>query len=93
MDSSTGLTFLGGLTAMGYLVAGAFFLKFWRQSRDPLFAVFAVAFWLMAVNQAILALLLNDQDSQREAYLLRLAAFVLIVVAILRKNMSKPSPR
>ncbi|HEY3811745.1 MAG TPA: DUF5985 family protein [Caulobacteraceae bacterium] len=93
MDHAILLAFLGGLTAMGYLVAGVFFFKFWRQSRDPLFLAFAAAFGLMGANQAIIVLVLGDQESQGEAYLLRLAAFVLIVAAILRKNITKSGPR
>ena len=49
------MDFVFGMITMGYVVAGLFFAKFWRRSRDPLFAIFAVAFWLLAINQAIVA--------------------------------------
>ncbi|WP_436040821.1 DUF5985 family protein [Rhizobium sp. LjRoot98] len=32
-----------------------FFIRFWRRTRDALFAAFAAAFWLLALNQALLA--------------------------------------
>jgi hypothetical protein len=80
-------SFLAGLIAMGFAVAGLFFLSFWRRSRDSLFATFAAAFWLMALNQALVALLGVPREEQSWIFLLRLAAFVLIIIAILRKNM------
>jgi peptidoglycan/LPS O-acetylase OafA/YrhL len=80
------LTFVAGVITMGYVVAGLFFAKFWRRSRDPLFAIFAVAFWLLALNQAIVVVLNVPREEQSWAYLLRLAAFILIIVAIVYKN-------
>ena len=86
--STTSLAFIGGLLSAGYAVAGVFFLSFWRWTRDSLFAVFAVAFWLMALNQALPVLLGVPREEQGGIYLLRLAAFILIIGAILRKNLS-----
>jgi hypothetical protein len=80
------LNFVFGVITMGYVVAGLFFAKFWRRSRDPLFAIFALAFWLLALNQAIVAVLNIPREEQSWAYLLRLAAFILIIVAIVYKN-------
>jgi hypothetical protein len=78
----------GALTA-GYLVAGLFFLKFWRRSRDGLFAAFAAAFALMAINQAVPVLFGIPDEAVGGVYLLRLAAFLLIIGAILRKNLAR----
>ena len=78
--------FVFGIITMGYVVAGLFFAKFWRRSGDPLFAIFAVAFWLLALNQAIVAVLDVPREEQSWAYLFRLAAFILIIVAIVYKN-------
>jgi hypothetical protein len=36
-----------------YAVAGLFFLRFWVRTRAKLFVAFAVAFCLMALNQAV----------------------------------------
>jgi len=44
--------FVSGLIAMGFAVAGLFFLSFWRRTRDTLFVAFAVAFWLLALAVA-----------------------------------------
>jgi hypothetical protein len=83
--------FVFGIITMGYVVAGLFFAKFWRRSRDPLFAIFAVAFWLLALNQALVAVLDVPREEQSWVYLLRLAAFILIIVAIVYKNAARSS--
>lgn len=85
--------FVFGLITMGYIVAGLFFAKFWHRSRDPLFAIFAVAFWLLAANQAIVAVIAVPREEQSWTYLLRLAAFVLIAIAIIHKNAAGRADR
>jgi hypothetical protein len=81
--------FITGMLTAGYLTAGLFFLKFWRRTRDGLFAAFAAAFALMALNQAIPALFGIPDEALGGVYLLRLAAFLLIIWAILSKNMAR----
>lgn len=78
--------FVAGAMSAGYAIAGLFFLRFWARTRDTLFAVFAVAFWLMAANQAVAAFERHDHAENSAAYLLRLAAFVLIILAVLSKR-------
>lgn len=82
------LEFVSGLITMGFLVAGLFFLRFWRRTGDALFAFFALAFWLLAANQALTAFAHVPLEERTGLYLLRLAAFVLILVGILFKNRS-----
>jgi membrane-associated PAP2 superfamily phosphatase len=79
--------YAAGATSIGYIVAALFFLKFWRRTRDSLFVSFAAAFVLMAINQAAPALFGIPDEMVSNVYLLRLAAFLLIIFAILRKNM------
>ena len=80
------IPFLAGAVSAGFLVAGLFFLRFWRRSRDGLFAAFAVAFWLLGLNQALLTFSSVPAEERTWLFLLRLAAFVLILAAIWRKN-------
>jgi hypothetical protein len=81
------LQFVSGLITMGYLVAGLFFLRFWTRTRDGLFLTFAVAFWLLAANQGFAAIAGNGVREERTwLYLLRLAAFALIIIAVAAKN-------
>lgn len=77
---------LSGLIVMGHLVAALFFLRFWRQSGDTLFAIFAASFLLLAAGQALLALTNVPVEERSWIYLLRLAAFTLIIFGIVHKN-------
>jgi hypothetical protein len=83
--------FVSGLITMGFIVAGLFFLRFWTRTRDGLFGAFALAFWLLAANQGIVAFLAIPREEQSWIYLLRLAAFCLIIAAILFKNVRAPA--
>lgn len=81
--------YLSGAITMGYLVAGLFFLRFWVKSRDGLFLVFAIAFWLLALNQGIIGIGEISREELSSVYLLRLAAFSLIIIAVVRKNIGR----
>ena len=87
--SSTAFFLSGAITA-GFLVASVFFSRFWRRTGDGLFLAFSAAFALLALNHALVGLLAIPREEQSPIYLLRLAAFVLIIVAVLRKNMARP---
>jgi hypothetical protein len=78
--------FFFGALCMGCALIGLYFLRYWKNSRDPLFAWFSVAFWVMALNWLGLALIEPDSESRHIVYLLRLAAFVLIIAGIVAKN-------
>ncbi|MDB5685274.1 MAG: hypothetical protein JWM75_2972 [Sphingomonas bacterium] len=82
----TMFAFLSGAVTMGFCMAGLFFLSFWRRTRDGLFLAFAFAFWLLGTAQALLALADIPVDERSGVYLLRLAAFIIILIAISRKN-------
>lgn len=81
------LLFVSGLITAGFLVASLFFLRFWRRTGDAFFAIFAAAFVLLALNQALAALLGLPRDELGWIYLLRIAAFTLIIFGIVRKNV------
>ena len=80
--------FLSGAVVFGFFVCGLFFLRFWRRTRDPLFMAFALAFALLGISQAVLALANIPTEERGSVFLIRLAAFALILFAILRKNRS-----
>ena len=71
---------------MGFLVAGLFFFRFWRKSRDVLFGAFSAAFILFALDQLALALQAGASVGGI-SFLFRLAGFALLIIAIFRKNM------
>lgn len=82
------LHFADGALTAGFLVLALFFLKFWHRTRDGFFALFAVAFGLLAANAIGSALSgPHSEDANPSIYLLRLFAFVLIIIAIVRKNI------
>ena len=78
--------FIAGLLTMGNAVAALFFVRFWRDTSDRLFAFFAVAFALLAVQRALLTAAPALEISDVWSYGIRLVAFVLILVAIVDKN-------
>jgi hypothetical protein len=80
------LDFLSGAVTFGFFLAALFLLRFWSRTRDPLFLSFAAAFGLLGLNQAALALADVPVEERSWLYLLRLLAFILILVAIVRKN-------
>jgi len=78
-----------GAIVMACLVAGLFFLRFWRTTGDRIFACFALAFWLMASQWTAGAVLDVPSETRHYLYLLRLLAFVIIVVGIVDKNRKR----
>lgn len=83
--------FIGGLIAMGHLIAGLFFLRFWVHTRDRLFIAFAAAFWLLATHQIVMALTVEIYEERSWFYLMRIAAFGLIIWAVVAKNRATRS--
>lgn len=77
---------LSGAIVMACAVVGGIFLRFWSKSADRLFAYFAAAFWLFGLNHLILALTDRASELRPYIYLIRLAAFVLIILAVVEKN-------
>ena len=84
-------TLVSGAMVMAYFTAGLFFLRFWKDTRDRLFGSFAAAFFLLALQRALLTVLVNDRESTvgLMLYGIRLLAFLLILWAIIDKNRSR----
>lgn len=80
--------FVGGLLVMGYGIAAVFFLRFRRETGDRLFAFFAAAFALLALQRALLAAGPMFRVDETWYYVIRLLAFLLIIAAIVDKNRS-----
>lgn len=83
----TTIAILAGAIIMGFAMSGLFFLRFWWRTNDRLFLMFAFAFWLLALNHAIVAFANVPREELSWIYLLRLAAFSLIILAIVLKNI------
>lgn len=78
--------FLSGAVAFGFLVCGLLFLRFWKRTGEELFLAFSLSFGLLGLGQTVLTLANIPTEERGSLYLLRLAAFLLILVAIFRKN-------
>lgn len=61
-----------------------FFVRFWRKTRDRLFAFFASGFLLLGIERVSIVML--SAELEFFPYLLRLCAFLLILFGILDKN-------
>ena len=83
---------ISGAIVMGYAVVGLFFLRFWRETRDRLFLIFAGAFWILGVQRLALVLSRDMVEDDTGLYLVRLFAFLLILGAIVDKNRSSSQP-
>lgn len=81
--------FIGGAVAMGFAIAALLFLKFWQRTREGLFLAFAAAFLLLGVNQALLTLTKIPLEERSLLYLIRLAAFTLIIGALWWQNRQR----
>lgn len=82
--------FLQGATFLGSLAVAVVFLRFYRQSREPLFGVFAAAFAVFAVNRVVLAVLdENDEDRRLWVYASRALVFAMIAGAVLHQNLRR----
>jgi hypothetical protein len=80
------ILFLQGALTVCFLVAGAFFMRFWKQTHDRLFLLFALSFWIQAFTRIALTVV-SENEGRVYFYLLRLLAFGLILAAIAMKNI------
>jgi zinc transporter ZupT len=87
------IDFLAGAAALGYALAAVFFLRFWRTTRDRLFLAFCAGFMLLAANQVLAALLEAGDERTAFVYGLRVLGFLLILWAIVDKNLSTSRSR
>ena len=88
-DASALAVAASGALLMGNAVAALFFAKFWRRTGAPVFAWFAVAFVLLALQRLTLVALAGTPGAMPWSYLVRLLAFVLILVGIAAQNRGR----
>jgi hypothetical protein len=81
-------TFLWGATAMGCWAVGLIFVRSWRLTGDRFFGLFGGAFWILALHWIALAVVGAVDETRHYFYAVRLAAFLLVLVAIAEKNRS-----
>lgn len=88
MSPAAGI-FLSGIYMATFGACGFFFLKFWRRSHDRFFLFFAWACWLIASERIALLFAATEHEPRSIVYFIRLAAFILIIAAIVNKNLER----
>lgn len=78
--------FLTGMATCASFGVALFFLRFWTDTRDRFFLLFAAAFLILSVNWGLVAVLQPATEVRPFFYLLRLTAFGLIIAAVVDKN-------
>lgn len=78
----------GGIV-VAWAFAGLFFYRFWRRTSDRFFLYFAASLWIEAVSRLVLGLYPEVTDADPIAYVPRIVAYGLILLAILHKNMPR----
>jgi uncharacterized membrane protein HdeD (DUF308 family) len=78
-----------GAIGMASLVAGLFFLRFWKDTRDRFFLFFSISFFVEGLNRFALAMTTDPNEGRPFFYFVRFLSFLLIIVAIADKNMAK----
>jgi uncharacterized membrane protein HdeD (DUF308 family) len=81
-----------GAIAMASLIAGLFFLRFWKDTGDRFFLFFAASFLIEGVNRAALGFSNDPNEGRPFFYFVRFLSFLLILIAIIQKNMTKDLP-
>jgi hypothetical protein len=78
-----------GAISMASFIAGLFFLRFWRDTKDRLFLWFAVAFLIEGMNRAALGWSGTPDEGRPFFYFVRFISFLLIIIGIVQKNLGK----
>lgn len=77
---------LAGALLLSYLIAAVYFFQFWKRTGDRLFVHFAVAFWLLVLNQLATSIPNVAGETDGYEYLLRVLGFIVIIAGIIDKN-------
>lgn len=83
-------SFFQGCIATAFVIAGVFFLRYWKDTCDRLFCLFALAFIILGLNRGMLVALAQSNEDISHLYLVRLAAFLILIAAIVDKNLRRP---
>ena len=81
------VAFVSGALCLAYLVTALYFLRFWRDTHDRLFVFFTAAFAVLAAQRISLMAVPALPALELPSYGLRLLAYLLILAAIVDKNL------
>lgn len=77
-----------GILLMGYAIGGLFFFRFWKQTHDRLFLMFGIAFFMLCFQEILFGISSQPDEALTYLFIIRLLAFILILVGIIDKNIS-----
>lgn len=98
MTSMNYTLFLAGISMATFAASGLFFVKLWKAAQDRFFVFFAIACGLLSIERVVALFVQGVLDSSVVTplpestswiYLIRLLAFLMIMIAIVSKNMHK----
>ena len=81
--------FLSGAIFLGCLAIALHFLRLWRRTGDRLFVFFLAAFLTFAGERLVLLAVPAHNEFAPFVYLVRLAAFGLIIAGVIDKNRTR----
>ena len=76
-----------GAISMACLAAGLLFLRSWKKTGDRFFLFFATSFFIEGLNRAMLGLANDPNEGRPLFYVVRFFSFLLILIAIVQKNL------
>lgn len=82
---------LSGGIAVAFGMTGVCFVRFWRSIPIKLLLLFGIAFFLLTIERVVLLLANPTNEFAPYIYMTRLAAFVVIIAAIVDQNRGRGS--
>lgn len=79
--------FMSGVVATTFLVAGLYFRFFWLRTRDRLFFFFSLSCFILVIERVCLVTVSPQYEFAPLIYVIRLVAFVVLLLAIISKNL------
>lgn len=80
---------MAGAIAMGSLIIALYFLRFWKLTADRFFLYFSMSFLIEAIGRILISQSYFMDADAPLPYLMRLAAYGLILYAIWDKNRNR----
>ena len=75
-----------GAVIMGDLIAGLFFVRFWRITGDRFFLFFAASFFAIALSRIVVDENIPPFGYEPFGYMIRILSYLFIIAGILYKN-------
>lgn len=78
--------FLNGAFVVASGAVAFFYWRYWSRTNERLFAILAAAFLMLAVERAVLGFFPPAYEGRHLIFLVRLLAFLAIIVGVVDKN-------